>query len=479
MILMADSIASGYAEITNQTGKSKLSVSKPRFNRKTKYFRAVGSEFIGSQIKEKKLLLRANYPIVLRCDVKNYYRAIYTHSIPWAIYGKQYAKRHTREKILGNELDQFIRVGQDGQTIGIPVGPDSSFILGELILSAVDKELGFDQRKAIRFYDDYEFGCKSEIEAENILDRLENLLSNFELELNHEKTRLVKGPSELEGYWTQIIKDFTERKRIRNNEDLIDIFNLASRLALDNESDFVFKYFIRRMRMTVLNKDRWDTWQNILLSSAFSEFGNLREIYEQLDLYGRIGYSVNCKSLYNLLVAKAEAELRGSSSSELSWLLFGFLKFNIKPPKELIIKVIDTGDDISRIIAIKLAIVNKIGIKIKLKELMTLLDADIGVSEHWLLFWELYINGWIEDVILRDEILKEGIFEFLSSKNVSFLRSPQIDLLEIPAPFKKRIEEISGAEEFERLNRAIKSTFHDLSSEEGGDSDIDEGPDYF
>jgi hypothetical protein len=302
------------------------------------------------------------------------------------------------------------------------------------------------------------------------LEKLENLLSRFELELNHEKTKLIKGPSELEGYWTQLLKDFTERKKIKKNEDLIDLFNLASRLAMDNESDFVFKYFIRRMRMSVFDKNRWETWQNILFSSAFAEFGNLREIYEQLDLYDRIGYKINIKALRNLLEIKVENELKGTISSELSWTLFGFLKFSLKPSRDMLLKVIDNGDDISRIIAIKLAIDKGIGIKKELRQLLNLLDGQIGLSEHWLLFWELYINHWTQDARLKNELLGINIFQLLDSKNISFLRNPQTDLLEVPKPFREKIKEISGSPELERLNREIQNTFHDLPSEIDKDS---------
>lgn len=476
MIKIAKEIASNIVIINNLIEESQLSVSKPRFRRKTKFYRAVSSEKIGNQVKEKKLFLRATYPLILKCDIKNYYRSVYTHTIPWAIHGKSYSKQHQRENNLGNILDGLTRLGQDGQTIGLPVGPDTSFILSELLLAAIDKELGYEQTKSIRYYDDYEFGCDSEREADNILDKLELLLSKYELELNHEKTDLIKGPHEIGNSWTYLLKNFTGNK-IKSNEDLIDLFNVTSELAKENESDFVFKYFIRRMRMRILEKKHWDTWQNVLFASALSEFGNLREIYEQLDLYKRIGYRLNLNGLRNLLERKAKMELRGGISSELSWILFGFLKFGIKPNRELLLSVIDKGDDISRIIAIKLAIDKKIGIKKKIKELLNLLDSDAPLSEHWLLFWELYVNNWISDPTLKSELLKENIFNFLDSNRISFIRDPQVDLLEIPAPFKEKIEKLKGAQEVRKLLQQIENTFGDLSPEDEGDFDIDEAID--
>jgi hypothetical protein len=357
-------------------------------------------------------------------------------------------------------------LGQDGQTIGIPVGPDTSFILAELILASIDNELSFDQSKSLRFYDDYEFGCKSETEAENILDKIENILSLYELELNHDKTKIIKGPYELDTSWNYLIKQFTKNMKINKNEDLIDLFNFTSKLARENESDFVFKYFIQRMRMNIIEIKHWETWQNILFICGQSEFGNLREIYEQLDLYKRIGYQLDLKGLNNLLEIKADKELKGGISSELSWILFGYLKFGIKPNREFLVRVIDKGDDISRIIAIKLAIKKNVGIKRKLRDLLDLLDSEAATSEHWLLFWELYVNDWLSNQKLKDEILKVDIFNFLDNSKISFLRDPQVDILEVPIPFKKRIEELRGKQELEKLLKEIRDTFGDIPTDD-------------
>ena len=231
-----------YEEITEVIDKAGISVSKPRFNRKTKFQRAVSSQFIGSKVKEKKLFLRSTFPIILKCDVKNYYKSIYTHSIPWAIHGKEYSKNHQKSQIAGNNIDSAVRYGQDGQTVGIPVGPDTSFIIGEIILSAVDKEFGFDHAKAIRFYDDYEFGCKSELEAETIIEKMETVLARFELELNHDKTSILKGPNPIDNSWRQVLNSHIERKIINKSGDYIDLYNVTSDLAKNNPHDFVFKY---------------------------------------------------------------------------------------------------------------------------------------------------------------------------------------------------------------------------------------------
>ncbi len=67
----------------------------------------------------------------MKTDLSRFYQTIYTHSLPWAIHGKAQAKENKENGLYGNKLDSCVRNTQDQQTIGLPVGPDTSFILSE------------------------------------------------------------------------------------------------------------------------------------------------------------------------------------------------------------------------------------------------------------------------------------------------------------------------------------------------------------
>ena len=64
-------------------------------------------------------------------------------------------------ELLGGLLDRNVRTGQDGQTKGLPIGPDTSLLLAETILCAIDSQLQslYPQTRdfCIRFMDDLEF----------------------------------------------------------------------------------------------------------------------------------------------------------------------------------------------------------------------------------------------------------------------------------------------------------------------------------
>lgn len=54
---------------------------------------------------------------------------------------KKFSKVNRRLDSLGNKLDYLVRQGQDGQTVGIPIGPDTSLVIAELLMHDVDKNL--------------------------------------------------------------------------------------------------------------------------------------------------------------------------------------------------------------------------------------------------------------------------------------------------------------------------------------------------
>ena len=79
---------------------------------------------------------------LLKADLSRFYHTLYTHSIPWALHTKDVAKANRNDKgLLGNLIDQAVRNTQDQQTMGIPVGPDTSDLISELVGVALDLSL--------------------------------------------------------------------------------------------------------------------------------------------------------------------------------------------------------------------------------------------------------------------------------------------------------------------------------------------------
>ncbi len=88
--------------------------------------RGIGRKYKMDERSERRARVYAQGRYLLRTDISRFYPSVYTHSIPWAIHGKEYSKQHRFDKNLGNQLDKLVQSCQYGQTNGIPIGPDTT-----------------------------------------------------------------------------------------------------------------------------------------------------------------------------------------------------------------------------------------------------------------------------------------------------------------------------------------------------------------
>jgi hypothetical protein len=64
---------------------------------------------------------------MVRADLSRFCQTLYTHGNPWALHGKVAGKSNKKAKsLVGNSIDAAVRNTQDEQTLGIPVGPETS-----------------------------------------------------------------------------------------------------------------------------------------------------------------------------------------------------------------------------------------------------------------------------------------------------------------------------------------------------------------
>ena len=88
------------------------------------------------------------FNFLCKLDVSKCFNSIYTHSISWAVYGKQFVKDFYLKKLskkftnsFGDKFDALLRSSNSNETNGIPIGPEISRIFAEIILQNVDLEI--------------------------------------------------------------------------------------------------------------------------------------------------------------------------------------------------------------------------------------------------------------------------------------------------------------------------------------------------
>lgn len=153
------------------------------------------------EIEQSSISLALDYDYVIHTDLTDCYGSLYTHSIAWALHGKQKAKENKRDtSLIGNIIDKSIQNMRYGQTNGIPQGSVLMDFIAEMILGYVDRYLGcklqclgIEKYHILRYRDDYRIYTDNHTVGENILKELSVILYEFGFKLNVSKTSFYSG----------------------------------------------------------------------------------------------------------------------------------------------------------------------------------------------------------------------------------------------------------------------------------------------
>lgn len=206
-------------------------------------------------------------PYILKADISQCFPSIYTHSIPWAIHGIDASKQDTNEDSktnIFNALDFFIRNGQRGNTRGILVGPDAYRLIAEFILSRIDYEIssavGDKIVGAARHVDDYYIGLRTEHDAQSVLSHLRDVLANYELYLNDQKTRIYSSLEPINDLWAQRLRDHMPVHAYHVSHDKLErAISEAVDAAVATGSDSPIKILLRAFdESQIYNTNHWE-----------------------------------------------------------------------------------------------------------------------------------------------------------------------------------------------------------------------------
>lgn len=149
------------------------------------------------EVEQRSIELSLDYEYVIETDITDCYGAIYTHSIAWALHGKQHAKDNRRDgAVIGNVIDCHIQDMRHGQTNGIPQGSVLMDFIAEMVLGLSDAELSekieaakIADYRIIRYRDDYRIFVNNPQDGAQIVKLLTEVTSGLGLKLNAAKTR--------------------------------------------------------------------------------------------------------------------------------------------------------------------------------------------------------------------------------------------------------------------------------------------------
>ncbi len=201
---------------------------------------------------ETSLLLQKEKGVskyIVKADISTCFPSIYSHSIPWALVGKDVAKANCKKESLWyNMIDTACHTMKNGETHGLMIGPFASNLLSEIILTKVDKKLYDAGYRYFRNIDDFECYVDSYERAQCFLCDLEEALREYDLPLNHKKTAILKLPVAIAESWIHKINSFLAITDGETSYKEVNAYlDLALSLANETGDSAVLKYAIKAL----------------------------------------------------------------------------------------------------------------------------------------------------------------------------------------------------------------------------------------
>jgi len=418
---LATFVARHWGDFLRHYRKSRLSASHPRFLRTGGRAACIPSM---QRLHERKILESAGFRYMLRTDVSRFFPTVYTHSVPWALHTKPVSKRNRKitAKYFGNLIDQALRQGQDEQTMGLPIGPDTSHVIAEAISTAVDLLLKSSLKSwpaGFRYVDDYFFFFPTMAEAEAALAALSRALKDFELQINFEKTKISLVSEIVDDFWTHQLRSFEIGKGSRRQRsDIHHFFELAKNLASRNADENVMTYALKRASAVLIRRENWSAFEAHVCHIALSHPNTLQTAAQILATYKFHGYKLDNQRIQRTLNALIAEHAALGHHSEVAWCLWMCKELDVKLESAGIDLVATMQSSVCALLLMDLSVAGKLDRAPKETFWRSIDGADSLREELWLVCYEAGIRGWGGFADVR--VLADAHFKHLHAMGVHF-----------------------------------------------------------
>lgn len=424
-------VATKWSDIVKHIQQSRftaLTLNKP--DKKLKSYQFFNIDFPQRQARVAKILATSSYFIT--CDVSKFFHSIYTHSIPWAIIGKDKGKELWAGRKINNHwssfIDKCIRNMQSAQTIGIPVGPNMSRLIADIILVHLECRPGIQQLvkdcEGVRMVDDLIIGFADEGSAKLFLSVYAKELFSFGLHLNDNKTH-VKNSIDF-----PINRNFDEMRRFKidmsgwtkQSNSFHDFFNLAYLCAQESHDQAPVVWACKKLLNTNNTQKHFSTLLTFFLRAAKDFPICLPYLH---DFLGAHPSGANAENAYNLLKrwlrGATERAVKSEHHFEIIWILLIHYSINFPVNSDIILNSSVERHSLIRLILKILHEKGCIQEKIPLKRWNSEASKAGLNSDQWIFAYESVRRKWTKNSNLISSVKNHSIFSVFLSDNVSFI----------------------------------------------------------
>lgn len=397
-----------------------------------------GLDFRLREIKQSELY--SKYAFILKADISRFFYTIYTHSIPWAVLGKEKAKHllsTNRSKLLthwSSKIDVALQTCQSRETFGIPVGPDSSRIVAEILLSAIEDNHDFSSTirnsDVVRLLDDYIIGFNDMASAEDALVKLRAALWRFNLQLNDEKTSISHSRQLFREEWRLYFDtaEIADGGHPHHERDIRNLVDSALRYCVADQSGRPASWACRRLAQLQSPKRNFSVIMDALfrLARAYPSCIHLVAAFlinnqqecSILNLKAKILYWI--KSIIKL-------HIKNHRDFEVAWCLVVAGVYRIK----FEYSDIDNFDGrVSSVVFAMLAMLRDRGLlltKLSSFKWRSKVKASGILGHDWLVYYEAVNRGWTKDRAMIAAVNNNVFLGDMLGKKVTFLEDRIFD----------------------------------------------------
>ncbi|UWM83214.1 RNA-directed DNA polymerase [Rhizobium sp. SRDI969] len=341
----------------------------------------------------------------LVADISRFYGTLYTHAIAWALHTKAWAKANLNnsavyDACLGARLDKAIRKGQDNQTIGIPVGPDTSRVIAEIVAVSIDAhvqaKLSISSDSIVRNVDDWYIGFDNVGQAEEAVAVLAAAARDYELEIHPEKTRVLNAASEVQPIWPTVLRQNPISRYFVDQARTIDhYFALAFHHAAENKSQNVLRFAVNLLSSVDILKQNWPQFETYLLKAARANGTAIPMVVHLLALYNAQGFPVGKERIAKFIKDTIAKSGPSAAHYEIAWVLFLAKMLRITLPADWVVPVTRLESSVCALVLLDLRQMGLLDGRIDVSLWTQAMTAKGLESNLWLVVYEADLKGWL------------------------------------------------------------------------------------
>lgn len=375
----------------------------------------------------KKAYIEAQADWIVKTDITRFYPSIYTHSITWAAYGKEAVKSNLNlfEGSLADRLDLLVRSCNRNQTVGLPIGPETSRILADVVSTRIDSDFSLavsniDESQVDRLQDDWFLGSATLEVAEAALSTIASCYREYGLDINGSKTAVESTLNPLSETWIAELGAFLSH----GNEQLTrarlrEFLHLVLKLQLEYPKEPVVSYGLSVIESRRGSIRDVEALESFLIRAATVAPGALNRICSVLINLHHETKRVSLRRVRSRFTTLAERNLINGNLYEVIWLLFTLRGLKIPFKSEVFCEALKQIESSSLILLmLDMKDRGQVWSKLPVGQWEEAISADRIMSDwSWLYAYEGIRKGWLQD---RQKVMKHPFFAAMASRNVIF-----------------------------------------------------------